>query len=67
MKTIIKNLKNQLNKLEELIQTREDKIDDMSEKWQESEKCEEWMDKTSDIQEQVNELDTIIDNLKELL
>ena len=39
----------------------------MSEKWQDSEKCEEWMDKTMEIDEQANELDSIIDKLKELL
>jgi hypothetical protein len=66
MKSIIKNLEKQLEKLRELIQAREDKIDDMSEKWQESEKCEEWEDKTQDIEAQADELDTLIDSLKEL-
>ncbi len=50
----------------ELIQNREDKVDDMSWRWQESQKCEDWWDKTEDIQEQANELDTIIDKLKDL-
>ena len=67
MKTIIKNLEKQLEKLRELIQTREDKIDDMSDKWQESEKCQDWEDKTQDIEEQADELDVVIINLKELL
>jgi len=67
MKTIIKNLEKQLEKLRELIQAREDKVDDMSEKWQESEKCEEWMDKTQEFEEQADELDNVISNLKELL
>lgn len=67
MKTIIKNLEKQLEKLRELIQAREDKVDDMSERWQESEKCEEWMDKTQDIEEQADELDNVISNLQELL
>jgi hypothetical protein len=66
MKKIIKNLENQLEKLRELIQAREDKVDDMSEKWQESEKCEEWMDKTQEIEEQADELDNVISNLQEL-
>jgi L-rhamnose mutarotase len=65
MKNIIRNLEKELEKLRELIQAREDKVDDMSAKWQESEKCEEWEDKTQDIEQQANELDTIIDNLKE--
>ena len=52
--------------MKELIQSREDKVDDMSEKWQESEKCEEWQDKTMEIEEQSNELECLIDNLKEL-
>lgn len=67
MKTIIKNLEKQLEKLRELIQAREDKVDDMSEKWQESEKCEEWMDKTQEFEEQADELDNVISNLKELI
>tara|TARA_Y100000385_G_C12499614_1_gene386573 strand:+ start:268 stop:471 length:204 start_codon:yes stop_codon:yes gene_type:complete len=67
MKTIIKNLEKQLEILQDLIQAREDKVDDMSEKWQESEKCEEWEDKTMDIQTQCDELDCIIDELKNLL
>ncbi len=66
MKTIIKNLEKQLEKLRELIQAREDKVDDMSEKWQESEKCEEWMDKTQEFEEQADELDNVISNLREL-
>lgn len=67
MKTIIKNLEKQLEKLRELIQAREDKVDDMSEKWQESEKCEEWMDKTQEIEGGADELDIIITDLQELL
>lgn len=67
MKTIIKNLEKQLEKLRELIQAREDKVDDMSERWQESEKCEEWMDKTQEFEEQADELDNVISNLQELL
>jgi uncharacterized protein Yka (UPF0111/DUF47 family) len=67
MKTIIKNLEKQLEKLRELIQAREDKVDDMSEKWQASEKCEEWMDKTQEFEEQADELDNVISNLQELL
>jgi L-rhamnose mutarotase len=39
----------------------------MSEKWQESEKCQEWEDKTMDIQTQCDELEIIIDELKNLL
>jgi len=67
MKTIIKNLEKQLESLKDIIQAREDKIDDMSEKWQESEKCQEWEDKTMDIQTQFDELEIIIDELKNLL
>ena len=66
MKQIIKNLEKQLEQLRELIQKREDKVDEMSEKWQESEKCEEWEYKTMDIESQADELDSLIDNLKEL-
>lgn len=67
MKSIIKQLEKQLEKLKEVIQNREDKIDGMSEKWQESEKCEEWEDKTMDIGEQADNLFELIEGLKETL
>lgn len=44
-----------------------DKIDDMSEQWQESETCEEWMDKIQDIDDCANELACVITNLKDIL
>lgn len=65
MKKIIKNLEKELEKLRTLIQARYDKVDGMSEKWQESEKCEEWLDITSDIEYQADNLDALIDTLKE--
>ena len=67
MKTIIKNLEEQREILQDLIQAREDKFYDRSEKWQESEKGQEWEDKTMDIQTQCDELEIIIDELKNLL
>lgn len=67
MKTIIKNLNKQLEALKNLIQSREDKIDGMSEEWQESEKCEEWEDKTAEIQEQADALEEVISELEEAL
>ena len=67
MKAIINKLEKQLKSLRDLVQAREDKVDGMSTSWQESEKCEEYMDKTQDIEEQADELDALIYNLKELL
>lgn len=66
MKKIIKNLEKEYEKLTELIQQREDKVDEMSEKWQESEKCEEWIDKTCEIEAVAGELYCVIFDLKEL-
>ena len=66
MKKIAKKLERQLELLRELIQMREDKVDERSEKWQESEKWEEWMDKTQEIEEQADELEEIISNLHDL-
>ena len=63
---IIENLEIQLEELKELIQTREGKIDNMSEKWQESEKCEEWEDKTQEIEEQAEQLENVICELQEI-
>ena len=67
MKKVIKNLEKQFEALEKIVQDREDKVDNMSAKWQESEKCEEWMDKTDDINTQASELFSLIESLKELL
>ena len=66
MKEIIKNLEKQLEKLREFIQEREDKVDNMSAKWQESEKCEEFMDKTQEIEDEADELNNLICNLQNL-
>ena len=66
MKKIIKTIEIEIEKLRNHIQTREDKIDDMSERWQESQKCGDWIDKIIDIEEQLNELEQVIDNLKNL-
>jgi hypothetical protein len=66
MKKIIQNLENQLEKLRELISSREDYVLDRSEKWQESEKCEDYEDKTLEIEYQADELESVIEELKEL-
>lgn len=66
MKKIIKNLEVELEKLREHIQDREDYADERSEKWQESEKGERYMDKTIEIESQADELENIIIELKEL-
>jgi hypothetical protein len=66
MKKIIKALEKQHIDLEELIQKREDKVNDASERWQESEACEDWEFKTEEIQNQCDELFNIIEELTSL-
>lgn len=66
MKKIIESLEKQRSKLEEIVQKREDYVDERSEKWQESEACEEYIYKTEDIEGSIEDLDHVIDNLKEL-
>ncbi len=66
MKKIIKKLEKQLQKLRDLIQKREDYVGERSEKWQESKKCKKWVDKTIDIESRADELDTLIEEFKEL-
>lgn len=66
MKKIIKALEKQQEALEEIVEKRNDKVSDASEKWQESEACEEYEDKTMDIEDQINELSCVIDGLKEI-
>ena len=65
MKLIIKQLQKQLLKLRKLVQIREDYVINRSERWQESAKCEDYEDKTWNIESQADELDSIIDNLKD--
>lgn len=67
MKKIIENLEKQLLKLRENVQNREDYFCDRSDKWQESEKGEDYEDKTNEIDSKADELDNFIDELKELI
>jgi hypothetical protein len=56
MKTTIKQMEALQESLEELIATREGQFEDRSEKWQESEKGEEFMERTDRLQEMLDEL-----------
>ena len=67
MKKIIKKIEIEIEKLREIVQNREDKVDDMSAQWQESEKCDEWLDITAEIEEQVDQLELAADELKNLI
>lgn len=67
MKKIISNLEKQLESLREHISNREDTFLDRTERWQESEKGEFYADQTSEIEQQADELEAVIDELKELL
>lgn len=67
MKKIISNLEKQFKLLNNLVQQREDYVLERSEKWQESEMCEEYEYKTMDIDSVGNDLDCVIDELKNLL
>ncbi len=67
MKKIIQNIEKQLEALRELIQVRQDYADGKSEKWQESEKGEDYMDTTLNIECQADELENIIDELKDFI
>jgi len=66
MKSIITALKTQHDCLLKLVQRREDTFSERTERWQESEKGEDYQDKTQDIENQADELDLLIDNLEEL-
>ena len=67
MKKIIIQLEKQEENLREFIQNREDKVSDASERWQESEACEEFEDKTQEIEIRADELACTIEELKELI
>jgi len=66
MEKIIKKIEIEIENLRIKIQKRHDKVYDMSDKWQESEKCEEWIDKTEEIEECLDQLVLVIDDLNEL-
>lgn len=66
LEKIIKQLEKQEEALRTLVQKREDYVDDRTEAWQESEKCEEYMDRTQELEAQADDLDVLIDELKEL-
>lgn len=66
MKIIIKNLSIQLKNLRDKVQEREDYVDNRSAKWQESDKCETYQDVTLEIDERADDLDLLIDQLKDI-
>jgi hypothetical protein len=66
IKSIIKNLEKQKDKIQELIEHREMYVENRSEKWQESEKCDDYEDATLDLGSRKDDLETLIDELKEL-
>ena len=66
MKKIIKTIEIEIEKLRDIIQTRDEKVEEMSERWQESEKCDEWIYTTVEIEECLYQLVTVIDDLKNL-
>jgi predicted nuclease with TOPRIM domain len=59
LKSIYKNLETNSAKLEEAIEKREDVFYDRSEKWQESEKGQEYEQKTEVLQGILDEVDSL--------
>jgi len=66
MKKIIKGLEGYLEKLRNYVEERNRIGESRSEKWQDSEARVIWEDKTRELDEMVDELDTYILNLMEL-
>lgn len=60
MKKIILSLEKQIENLKGLVQKREDCVDARSAKWQESDACDDYMFKTSEIDDNMNELYIIV-------
>lgn len=67
MKKIIKVLEKQEQALRALVQKRQDHTYDKSNRWLESDVGEAYEDKTMEIDNQADELFTVIDGLKELI
>ena len=66
MKKIIKGLEGYLEKLRNYVEERNRIGESRSEKWQDSEARVIWEDKTAEIDDMANKLDTYILNLMEL-
>lgn len=66
IKKIIKGLQENLDKLQEILENREEYIDERSEKWLESEKGENYQLQTDDLGEAISGLEEIIEELKAL-
>lgn len=66
MKTIITALEKQLEKLLAIVEKRENRVNDASEKWQESETCDDFVCTTEEIEDKANDLLCLIDELKEI-
>ncbi len=66
MKKIINALEKQLKQIRDKVSNREDYALNRSEKWQESEKGEQYEDATYELDEKADDLESLIDELKEL-
>lgn len=65
--TITKSIgavKAERDKLEARIEARNDKFNDASEKWQESEKCSDFENKTTELEDELLEIDTVIEDFE---
>lgn len=67
LKKIMNALEAESDKLRELIQKREDKVNDASEKWQESEKGEFYISETEVIEMTSDDLVDVIDALRSIV
>ncbi|MCL1654937.1 hypothetical protein M2T28_20135 [Elizabethkingia miricola] len=66
MKNInVTSLHNQLDKLRQMVENREDYFSERSEKWQESEKGEAFEYKTQELEGIADDLENLIDSMKE--
>lgn len=67
MKTILKTLQKNLIKIEDKCTDRECYYDERSEKWQESEKAQEYEEKTDKLNEVRDNLEMTIESLEKYL
>ncbi|MDV4026050.1 hypothetical protein CMT52_17090 [Elizabethkingia anophelis] len=66
MKNInVTSLHNQLDKLRQMVENREDYFSERSEKWQESEKGEAFEYKTQELEGIADDLENLIDSMEE--
>ena len=67
MKSCMNKIDSMLEKLSNLVDTRDEKFSDRSDRWQEGEKGDAWEDKTSELHDILSLLEEVQSNISDWL